>query len=789
MQYFNWICAKWQYLQCVSNGDTAVFHQAIAIHPSHSCFLCISECGHEHERTPCSSPQQFASSPLHPPPVPPRRYSTSPQPPYPLVAMAGSPGHSSYYPQATMGPAYLPNYEAYMTEQYYSPPRSMLHDVCGSAQGAASDYYLPSTAWPSQYPGASPLEGTLVYSKGDGPHPTSVDLYAASCRPVTSMESKKPRSVRQSLSYRTSPLPWTSSESEPELLPVKPTATRGNSLQDSLTRGTVVPAVTSRGTQSIPAACAETSPESDNCSCSCGHAASNVDCSNHSTFGSSDVPSDVSSFNSGIYRSHSPIEGSPAQTEGKGPPPVPPRPATPLLYPTPLPLAVTQTASDQGLAARPASFHSCSGESDVSGRRTPADHDRLSSVCSNILERLPPTTAHYSDVSNSSLSTAGLSCEGDAGSASSGSQDEGSVCTVQSRCFCQDCVDVTAACAAKRRQQTHESTEPEVTSPLLADQDNTEAPLPTCQQLVPYKSHASRCDAAYPCCKCNVYRCHRNKSPYPCGLSGAVASGAVEPVCSAAMPCLSLTSATGGHPKLQAISELPSHGRPRPDCTPHRDIKDYWYSVPNSARFQTLKGIPVQCGHSAVTESQRRLHRSSLPPQRSLPDYTSVFSQTTLKPHSGCGPSEPCPVDPRQQGLCSKCSESQPPRRQQRIFSYPLDAMQQMPCRHPSWRMSYSQDSSFLPRTSTPIAPMPEPVPRVVPQFAVLGRDPGAVGHCLVAPSGDSGDRKSVIVLTDQNGKAHSSVGGLGLLKVRSLISYTSDIAYFYMLYSHHTHI
>ena len=63
------------------------------------------------------------------------------------------------------------------------------------------------------------------------------------------------------------------------------------------------------------------SQDSDLCSCGkLGLNHSHTNCSNLSTRGSSDVPSDVSSYDSNVYRSKSPAEMGHAQNEGKGPP-------------------------------------------------------------------------------------------------------------------------------------------------------------------------------------------------------------------------------------------------------------------------------------------------------------------------------------------------------------------------------------------------------------------------------------------------------------------------------------
>ena len=63
------------------------------------------------------------------------------------------------------------------------------------------------------------------------------------------------------------------------------------------------------------------SQDSDLCSCGkLGLNHSHTNCSNLSTRGSSDVPSDVSSYDSNVYRSKSPAEMGHTQNEGKGPP-------------------------------------------------------------------------------------------------------------------------------------------------------------------------------------------------------------------------------------------------------------------------------------------------------------------------------------------------------------------------------------------------------------------------------------------------------------------------------------
>lgn len=63
------------------------------------------------------------------------------------------------------------------------------------------------------------------------------------------------------------------------------------------------------------------SHDSDLCSCGkLGLNHSHTNCSNLSTRGSSDVPSDVSSYDSHVYRSQSPVEAGHAQNGGKGPP-------------------------------------------------------------------------------------------------------------------------------------------------------------------------------------------------------------------------------------------------------------------------------------------------------------------------------------------------------------------------------------------------------------------------------------------------------------------------------------
>ena len=63
------------------------------------------------------------------------------------------------------------------------------------------------------------------------------------------------------------------------------------------------------------------SQDSDLCSCGkLGLNHSHTNCSNLSTRGSSDVPSDVSSYDSNVYRSKSPAEMGHGQNEGKGPP-------------------------------------------------------------------------------------------------------------------------------------------------------------------------------------------------------------------------------------------------------------------------------------------------------------------------------------------------------------------------------------------------------------------------------------------------------------------------------------
>ena len=63
------------------------------------------------------------------------------------------------------------------------------------------------------------------------------------------------------------------------------------------------------------------SQDSDLCSCGkLGLNHSHTNCSNLSTRGSSDVPSDVSSYDSNLYRSQSPAEMGHTQNEGKGPP-------------------------------------------------------------------------------------------------------------------------------------------------------------------------------------------------------------------------------------------------------------------------------------------------------------------------------------------------------------------------------------------------------------------------------------------------------------------------------------
>ena len=159
----------------------------------------------------------------------------------------------------------------------------------------------------------------------------------------------------------------------------------------------------------------DVSPDSDSCSCQQLNS-SNIDCSNRSTVGSSDVPSDVSSYDSNVYRrSRTPGEGGHTQNEGKGPP-------SPILPPTHLkPSCVTtrvrtrtqhahsRKRSDSHTLQNRHSCHSTPNPVEVAKTVAPpmlkARHHRVTTKPAESAEVSPIS----SDQSISSLNTSGMS--------------------------------------------------------------------------------------------------------------------------------------------------------------------------------------------------------------------------------------------------------------------------------------------------------------------------------------------------------------------------------------------
>ncbi len=220
--------------------------------------------------------------------------------------------------------------------------------------------------------------------------PKSVALMAARGHQLNSR-------ARLKLTQRASSHQWTSSESEAEQ---KKPRSKSVTITKHLT-----PADNSD----------TTSPDSDGCSCG------RVDNSNQSTFGSSDLPSDVSSYDSNVYRSRSPVETGHTQNEGKGPPPFP---ATRPFHLKPTCVVRTRT---KPYPKHDSHRHSCHGNltnlepylcDKASSKHTfvanPAEN-RLSQPTSGLHHNfthnisIPHDSPNSSDFSISSLDTTGIS--------------------------------------------------------------------------------------------------------------------------------------------------------------------------------------------------------------------------------------------------------------------------------------------------------------------------------------------------------------------------------------------
>lgn len=322
-----------------------------------------------------------------------------------------------------------PQYGFPLYSAYYHPPASLASDVVAS-KNSRTVTKMPimssggGTTWVDlpPYHAIGPRHYTM---SATGAHRQGVDA------PVVRTNrgrSRVPPSTQ-----------WTSSESDAEIYhSLKSTQVVLHQQED--TTGVGKDEQTGEGHGTVEEATAirvETGGEGaggDSDSCSCGHlSSSNVDCSNRSTIGSSDIPSDVSSFDSNIYRCRTPEETGHTQNEGKGPP-------SPKLPPTHLkPACVsgrirTRTHSShykrkidlQGAFLR----HSCHGDSfkhgSVEAMLPPPLKSKLKQP--KKMENIHPTVLS-SDNSISSIDTTGMSPIVSDWCPSSGSESNDQLCS------------------------------------------------------------------------------------------------------------------------------------------------------------------------------------------------------------------------------------------------------------------------------------------------------------------------------------------------------------------------